>query len=129
MSRLSHRLSRTFVVGVASLLFAAGCRDIVELLRLSVGVKKEFGQQARVELFNRRHLIIRLENSPLAGRPDEAKVARRVAEFARDHFPRYRQLDDVQVVFEARRHYGPVGYARGTRGYTFTRAELGEPRR
>jgi hypothetical protein len=52
-----------------------------------------------------------------------------VAEYVRDHYPGYRRLDEVRVVFETHRQYGPVGLTRGGGTYTFTRAELGDPHR
>jgi hypothetical protein len=122
MSRRLHRLAIPLVALVAALSITA-CGDLGDMLRLSAGLRKDFGQ-AKVGISNGSHLTVTLQRAPA----DEEQTARRAAEYVRDHYRKYGRLDDVSVVFETHRQNGPVGYTRGNGGYTFTRAELGAPR-
>jgi hypothetical protein len=126
---MRHRISRLAVplFALTAVLLAAGCGDFTDLVQLSSGLKKDFGQ-ASVNLTNGSHLTVTFTNPPPAAASSEAQTARRVAEYVRDHYRKYGALEDVTVAFETHRQYGPVGYTRGNGSYTFTRADLGASR-
>jgi len=125
---MRRRISRLAVplFALIAVLLATGCRDIADLMRLSAGLNKDFGQ-TKVNLTNGTHLSVTLTNPSPAAVSNEQQTARRVAEYVRDHYPKYGALEDVTVVLETHRQYGPVGYTRGTGSYTFARADLKSP--
>ena len=111
-----------------------GCRDFWALARLSSSIARDFeGVQPAVLHWHRQdtvRLTIVLENSPLAIAPEAERraMARRLAEYARDHFELYSELTDVSVFFWA--GDWPVEDLPATPppgSYTFSLAELGKP--
>ena len=115
------------LLALVLLLFPGACADMADLMRLDVGLAKEFGQ-ANVNLTN-THLTVTFPNSRFAGRPDEAETARKAAEYVRDHYPKYRSLDGITIAFQSHHQYGPVGYTSSQGSYDFTQGDLGPPRR
>ena len=75
------------------------------------------------------HLLVTFPASEFAGRPDStrAATARKVAEYVRDHDPRFKTLGKVTVEFMTRKEMEAGGKHVAAR-YVFTRTELGEPR-
>jgi hypothetical protein len=72
------------------------------------------------------HLQVVFFDSPFADRPEpeRAGTARKVAEYVRDHYPRYKALDKVTVAFMTRKE-GEAGGKQAAARHTFSRAELG----
>jgi hypothetical protein len=127
MHNRSFRRALPFVA-IAALVLVAACGGLVDLMRLSSGINHNFGLNS-VNLSNGHLLTVTMKNSPAAGRPDEARTARRVAEYVRDHYPGFGRLQYVVVAFEQTRQTGPVGYTAGPGSYTFSPGQLGEPHR
>ena len=105
----------------------AGCGDngrIADELSKSYGFANVYYESA-----DSTHLWVSFPNSAFADRADSARVgtARKVAEYVRDHHPRYKALDKVTVEFQSRKEYEAGGKHVAAR-YPFTRAALGEPR-
>lgn len=75
------------------------------------------------------HLRDSFFNSPLAERPDSARAgtARKVAEYVRDRYPRYKALDKVTVGFMSAKETRP-GAKNVAARYRFSHLELGDPR-
>jgi hypothetical protein len=74
------------------------------------------------------HLTVTCRNSPFAARPDaeRAKTARKIAEYVRDHHPKYKGVEDVTVAVLDKKEPEPVLDVRNLGStYTFTAAELG----
>jgi len=67
--------------------------------------------------------------SPFAEQADaERRVeARKVAEYVRDHYPRYKTLDKVIIAFPTKKELAAGKLSHIAAQYTFTRAELGPP--
>jgi hypothetical protein len=66
-------------------------------------------------------------DSPFAERSDETRrtTARKVAEYVRDHYPKYKGATGVTVAFQSKKEAAKDGkHAAAT--YTFTRADLGD---
>lgn len=121
MRRLPSRLAT-----VAAALLVAACRG--EPIRHELS--KVYGETyVEYESEDSTHLLVAFPNSPFAERPDttRAATARKVAEYVRDHFPRYKKLDKVTVEFLTRKETERLWRNIAAR-YTFTHAELGEPR-
>jgi hypothetical protein len=127
---MRNRISRRAfpLIAIAGLMLTTACGGLVDLMRLSSGINHDFGQNS-VNLSNGHLLTVTMKNSTAAGRPDEARTARRVAEYVRDHYPGFERLQYVVVAFEQTRQTGPVGYTAGQGSYTFSPGQLGEPHR
>ena len=54
-------------------------------------------------------------------------TARKVAEYVRDHYPRYKMLDKVIIAFPTKKELAAEKLPHVAGTYTFTRAELGPP--
>lgn len=75
------------------------------------------------------HLQVVFFDSPFAERSDADRqgTARKIAEYVRDHYPRYKALDKVTVEFMTKKESEGGGKHVAAR-HTFARAELGPPR-
>lgn len=76
------------------------------------------------------HLTVTCRDSPFAARPnaERKKTARKIAEYVRDHHPKYKGVEDVTVAVLDKKEPEPVLDVRNlTNTYTFTAAELGPP--
>jgi hypothetical protein len=80
---------------------------------------------------DQRVLRVTFLSSPFAGRGDAERrvTARKVAEYVRDHDPRYKSLNKVMVGFQTKKETAAdtLYQATAAASYTFTRAELGPP--
>jgi hypothetical protein len=80
---------------------------------------------------DQRVLRVTFLSSPFAERGDAERrvTARKVAEYVRDHYPRYKALDKVRVGFQTKKETAAdtLYQATAAASYTFTRAELGPP--
>jgi hypothetical protein len=67
--------------------------------------------------------------SPFAGRADAERrgTARKVGEYVRDHYSRYKALDKVTIDFLSKKEMAADTLKHVAASYTFTRAELGPP--
>ena len=104
----------------------AGCGDngrLANELSKSYGIANVYYENA-----DSTHLRVAFPTSPFAELADSARAgtARKVAEYVRDHFPRYKALDKVTVEFMTRKETEAGGKNVAAR-YPFARAELGEP--
>jgi hypothetical protein len=110
-----------FLLALASIAVAAGCDDVFR------GLSRDYGQC--ITGGEERHLSVTCLNSPFAERPaaERANTARKVAEYVRDHDPKYKAAEDVTVRFLSKKESakGDAKHARAT--YTFRAAELGTP--
>lgn len=132
-----HRVRGLRLLLAAAVLAAGlgGCRDFWALASLSSGIARDFeGTEPAVLHWHRPdtvRLTIVLQRSPLATAPEAERraMARRLAEYARDHFELYSELTDVSVFFTAEEW--PVDEGRPTSpppgSYTFPLHELGKP--
>ena len=68
-------------------------------------------------------------DSPFAERTDAERrgTARKVGEYVRDHYPRYKAIDKVVVEFVSKKEMVADTPKQVAARYTFTRAELGPP--
>ena len=114
------------VIAFAAALLVAACRG--EPIRNELS--KVYGDTyIAYENEDSTNLLVAFPNSPFAERPDSARrvTARKVAEYVRDHFARYKKLDKVTVEFLTRKESERLWVNIAAR-YVFTRTELGEPR-
>lgn len=123
--------NRAALFAVVALTGALGCADLKDLLSLQRDLSRGFpGSAINVNVSNSAYLTIVFSNSPEAAlpEPEQAAFARRVAEFVRDHYARYDQLQSIQVGFASVKGVGVT--FRSTRiPYRFTPSELGPPQR
>lgn len=75
------------------------------------------------------HLTLTVGNAAFANLPEPARSekAREIAEFARDHYGRYAELEGVKVAFGTREWGDSATQVTTAEAYTFTAAELGAP--
>jgi hypothetical protein len=77
-----------------------------------------------------RHLTVHCLSSPFADRAEAERTntARKVAEYVRDHDPKYKGAEDVTVVLLGKKESAAAEGAKHPGAtYTFTHAELGSP--
>jgi hypothetical protein len=120
---------RRLALGLISLALI-GCADLKDLLSLQQGLSQEFAPSAiNVNLNNSAYLTVMFSNSPVADLPEveRAAVARRVAEYVRDHYAHYDQLQSIQVGFAKVKGVG-ITFTSTQIPYQFTPSELGPPR-
>ena len=83
-----------------------------ELAGLAQGIAREFRAVAPTVEVKDSTLAISFDDVRLHGLSAEesASMAERVAEYARDHYPRYPELRSVRVEFENARSWGPFKF-------------------
>ena len=99
------------------------------ILSLQRGLAREFQTSGiGVNLNNSAYLTVTFTNSPVAeaSETDQAAFARRVAEYVRDHYARYAQLQSTRVGFSTVKGIG-VRFTSTRIPYQFTPSELGPP--
>ena len=113
---------------LAVLLLGAGCDRIAADFSLAWSIYREFDAPSVQISVNDRYLMVVFPSSPLADRPEVERRAHalRVAEYVRDHYPRYGALNDVSVAY-FRDDHDPPGHQALVGRYTFTGADLGMP--
>ncbi len=122
------RTSRlTKLTALLILLALPACQTLRELTALSADITGQFGAKANVNLRNDAHLEVVLENAKEAALPEaeREKFARSVAEYVRDNYSRFDQLEDVSVSLETVGRAGPATAARSST-YLFTKEDLEE---
>jgi hypothetical protein len=126
---------RRLLVVFASVLLASACGDVGEVLVLSRDIKREFAaSDASVNLQDGRSVEVTVWRDtppPAAGAvaPESDALARRVAEYVRDHYAGYDRLAEVRVELKSRRGAAVNSYAVSDGIYIFARRELGPARK
>lgn len=125
---------RRLLLVFASALVASACGDAGEVLVLARDIKREFAaSDASVNLQDGRSVEVTVwRDAPPATAgavaPESDALARRVAEYVRDHYAGYDRLAEVRVELKSRRGAAVNSYAVSDGIYVFTRRELGPPR-
>lgn len=118
MPRPANHISR-ILLAFTGLAITVGCDDV------SRGLSRDYGQ-CFIGGRGARHLEVTCLSSPFAERPEaeRASTARKVAEYVRDHDPKYKAAEDVTVRLLSKKESakGDAKHARAT--YTFRAAEL-----
>ena len=130
MPRGIVRASRGLGVGLA-LFCTGGCEDVQRIMDFQQRLASEFNTAGvSVNVTNGIHLSVTFyDDSASAVRPtlDRGRLARRVADYVRDHYPGYSDVQTVSVLFATRKISGPLTVTETTGDYTFTRSELDTP--
>ena len=113
------------------LLSLLGCAELGALVALQQGMAREFHEYGISINISNASLTVSLANSAADSLPEveKAAYARRVAEYVRDHFPKYSSLASIDVRFASVAKTGPVTYSQSSAGFHFTPADLGPPKR
>ena len=117
-------------------LLAVACGDVGEVLVLSREIKREFAaSDASVNLQDGRSVEVTVwRDAPpatagaVAVAPESDALARRVAEYVRDHYAGYDRLAEVRVELKSRRGAAVNSYAVSDGIYIFARRDLGPAR-
>jgi hypothetical protein len=120
------------LLGLALLAFGLACGDLKELLVLQQDLAREFPNSSiNVSLHGSNDLTVVFANSSNAelSEGDRAAFARRVAEYVRDHYIPYEQLQRIRVGFATVRGGGGFSLSTTSVPYAFTTGELGSPKR
>lgn len=120
--------ARAAFVAAAVLVF--GCAEMGGLMSLPQQLVREFASPlVNVNLSTNGNLTVIFQNSPLGelDSASEAKVARQVAAFVRDHYAGYGKLQTVSVGFGTRRGAGPVTVTNTRIPHSFRTTDLGPP--
>lgn len=123
---MAHRVPLGLLALALSLTLAA-CGDEG---RLSNELSERYGTAivgSQDSLAN--HLVVTFLSSPFADRSDAERrgTARKVAEYVRDHYPRYKGIDKLTVEFLTKKEAVVDTLKHVGASYTFTRADLGPP--
>jgi len=119
------------VIGLVLVGFGLACADFKELVVLQQGLAHEFESPAiNVKRSGSGYLTVVFANSPRAKlpEPERAAFARRVAEFVRDRYPTYEQLQSIQVGFTSVHSAGGFRISSTSVPYRFTASDLGSPK-
>ena len=123
------RVYRRFaLVGTLTLLgLTVACGDIKALLALQQDLMREFQTSSVKVSLGSSRLTVVFVNSPNADLPesDRAIFARRVAEFVRDHYGAFDQLQSLRVGFETVHGVGGFSVSSSRIPYEFTPSDLG----
>jgi hypothetical protein len=114
----------------AAAALVAGCAELGGIMRLQQELVREFASpEVNVNLTTSGQLTVVFQNSPLGDLDSvpQAKIARQVAEFVRDHYVAYAQLNMINVGFGTRRGAGPVTVTNTRVPYSYRTADLGAP--
>jgi hypothetical protein len=128
------RAFRRLLLVCASALLATACGDLGEVLVLSRDIEREFAvSDMSVNLQDGRSVEVSVWRdtpppAPGAVAPESDALARRVAEYVRDHYAGYDRLSEVRVELKSRRGAAVNSYAVSDGIYVFARRELGPAR-
>ena len=106
---------------------ALACADLKDLMSLQQGLAAEFQTPAvSVNLSNTAYLTVVFSNSAIADSSEAAQsvFARHVAEYVRDHYPHYDQLQSIQVGFASVKGVG-ITFTSTRIPYRFAPSDLG----
>jgi len=120
------QIHRPHLIAVALVLALSGCGQIQDTLALQRGLTEEFGTEDITINFTRDGaLTVQFTNWPAEteGTDQQARTARRVGEYVRDHYPRFDSLSAVLVSFG----WQQAGVTTTGEPLRFTPAELRRP--
>lgn len=105
------------------------CGDFKSLIALQQDLAREFQSSMKISVGSGR-LTVLFTNSNNANLPEleRAQFARHVAEFVRDHYSAYDQLESIQVGFATVRGGGGFTFSTSSVPYRFATSELGASR-
>jgi len=113
---------------MAGVLAAVGCADLKDIMAVAGAVEKQYHMPVNVNLNNHSHLAITFQNASLESmKLDSTGVdgfARNVASFAKAHYAKRAELEDVSVVFARVSSTGPLTVTRTDAPYVFKASEL-----
>jgi hypothetical protein len=105
-----------------------GCADIRDLGSLSGQLAQEFHAPASLNLSNGSHLRITFQNLPpgmyASADSGRQQFARDVARFAKAHYAKASQLQDITIAFTQVTNAGPVSVTRSDAPYSFPVRDL-----
>ena len=123
------RTMRFIGTAVASAVLSVGCGQFGAMFDLQKEITEEFkiGTPA-IEISNGKHLKIGFTNADIgeSSRADLKELARRIAEFARDNYRDYDDIETVSVSFQGSSQYGPVNVTKTKGHFSFQKSELGD---
>jgi len=124
------KMIKPFSRAALVLLSLLGCAELGALVALQQGMAREFHEYGISINISNASLTVALANSAADSLPEveKAAYARRVAEYVRDHYPKYSSLTSIDVRFASVAKTGPVTYSQSSAGYHFTPADLGPPK-
>lgn len=103
MIRVRRLASRGFGSALAILCLGvvASCADLSSVQQLSNGIAAKYRTAAQVNLRGREHLtiLVRLTSQVDTSDGGEARLARDIATFAKQHSPNANQLVDIDVAY------------------------------
>jgi hypothetical protein len=113
---------------LAALVAAAGCDDLKDIMAVAGAVEKQYHMPVHVNLNNGSHLAITFQNASLESMKLDSTgadgFARNVAAFAKAHYAKQAELEDVSVVFARVSSAGPLTVTRTDAPYVFKASEL-----
>jgi hypothetical protein len=119
------------LVTIALSITLFSCSRLKELGSLQMGIAKEFHQpKVNVNLTNNHKLTVTFPSSIAneASQETRATFSRRVGEYVRDHYARYPELTEIVIAFSSVNKSGMVRIERTEAPFSFTPADLGQPR-
>jgi hypothetical protein len=121
-------MTRSRIVIVLLLVLAVfGCSRLKDIFALRSGIVKEFGtENVTVTITNGEIMTVAFVNSPFTdqSREEQGDVARRVADYVREHYADFDSLDVVYVTFGTRRSAGCASYSETGEPFRFTPYQL-----
>lgn len=118
-------------LGAALLAILAACgdmgKDLRALFAISSGIQSTYGVAANVSINNGTHLVITIADERAYEMDEGAReaLARRVATYARRHYPSAGRLTDIRVNYQRVTSAGPVTVTRTGGGFHWAPSELG----
>lgn len=113
---------------LAGALSAVGCADLKDIMAVAGAVEKQYHMPVNVNLNNGSHLAITFQNASLESMKLDSTgadgFARNVASFAKAHYAKRAELEDVSVVFARVSSAGPLTVTRTDAPYVFKASEL-----
>jgi hypothetical protein len=118
----------SYLAVLLGLLAVVACDDLRDVMAVSSAVQERYHMAANVRLNNNSHLAITFQNAPVASmKLDSAgleEFARGVAAFAKAHYPKAKQLEDVTVAFSTVSDNGPITIERTEAPHRYLASEL-----
>jgi len=118
------------LLAIATFVTLVACKGMQALYQLQQGLAAEFqSAEVSVNVYNGRALTVTFWNSPFGDLRGDSQTAfcRHAAEYVRDHYPGYEELQTIAVAFATRQAVGPVSMTHSETACSFNRSGLGEP--
>ena len=113
---------------LAGLLVVTGCGDLRDITTVAEAIQAQYHVPASIRIGSGGHLAITFQVAPTGTHgPDSAttaEFAHGVAAFAKAHYPKAAQLEDVTVQFATVSRSGPLTVTRTAAPYVFPAGEL-----